>query len=503
MDTNLISDSHKLKAVKPVYNTGIPRSTKVVSMMLGRIALKSFAGIIAVVLATCLYTFGQSKSAPVDPGVRGGPKGAGAALQGLTADETAFFQDGQARFAEIESVTKGSNNGLGPRFNSNQCFSCHSQPDAGGSSPVQNPLLEVAHLNGAKNTVPWFIVPNGPVREVRFKKSNGVADGSVHAIFVITGRSDAPGCNIAQFDFLPAGNPLTGQHGNANIIFRIPTPVFGAGLIEAIPDSAILSNMKADASLKSALGISGHANAHLSGNVNLSANDGTITRFGWKAQNKSLLLFAGEAYNVEMGISNQLFPQERDETPGCLFNATPEDTLNFTPTPASGGNSNTAVISDIEAFADFMRMLAPPTPAPATPSSEKGRDTFAKVGCAHCHTPSFTTGAMIASGSSTRPSAALSKQTANLFSDLLVHHMGKGLADGITQGGAGPDEFRTAPLWGVGQRVFFLHDGRTSNLVDAIRDHRSPGSEASKVVEHFNKLSTQEQQGIIDFLWSL
>ena len=83
-------------------------------MMLGRIALKSFAGIIAVVLATCLYTFGQSKSAPVDPGVRGGPKGAGAALQGLTADETAFFQDGQARFAEIESVTKGSNNGLGP-----------------------------------------------------------------------------------------------------------------------------------------------------------------------------------------------------------------------------------------------------------------------------------------------------------------------------------------------------------------------------------------------------
>jgi CxxC motif-containing protein (DUF1111 family) len=368
---------------------------------------------------------------------------------------------------------------------------------------VQNPLLEVAHLNGAKNTVPWFIVPNGPVREVRFKKSNGVADGSVHAIFVITGRSDAPGCNIAQFDFLPAGNPLTGQHGNANIIFRIPTPVFGAGLIEAIPDSAILSNMKADASLKSALGISGHANAHLSGNVNLSANDGTITRFGWKAQNKSLLLFAGEAYNVEMGISNQLFPQERDETPGCLFNATPEDTLNFTPTPASGGNSNTAVISDIEAFADFMRMLAPPTPAPATPSSEKGRDTFAKVGCAHCHTPSFTTGAMIASGSSTRPSAALSKQTANLFSDLLVHHMGKGLADGITQGGAGPDEFRTAPLWGVGQRVFFLHDGRTSNLVDAIRDHRSPGSEASKVVEHFNKLSTQEQQGIIDFLRSL
>jgi len=440
----------------------------------------------------------------VDPGVRGGVAGAGGPLQGLTADETTFFLDGQARFAEIEVVNNGSNNGLGPRFNSNQCFSCHSQPSMGGTSPAKNPLPDVAALAGAKNVVPWFIVPNGPIREARFKKS-GNADGEVHDLFVITGRSDAPGCNIAQFDFLPAGNPLTGQGGNQNIIFRIPTPVFGAGLIEAIPDSAILANQQANASAKSQLGIHGHANAHLSGNVNLSANDGTITRFGWKAQNKSLLMFSGEAYNVEMGISNQLFPQERDETPSCLFTPTPNDNLNFTTTPSttSSGISNPAVISDIETFANFMRMLAPPTPVPPTPSSEKGRETFARIGCVHCHTPSFTTGKMIASGSATSPSAALSNQTANLYSDLLVHHMGKGLADGITQGGAGRDEFRTAPLWGVGQRVFFLHDGRTTNLVEAIRDHKSKGSEANRVIEHFNKLSTQEQQEIIDFLRSL
>jgi CxxC motif-containing protein (DUF1111 family) len=436
--------------------------------------------------------------------VRGGAAGAGGPLQGLTADETTFFLDGQARFAEIEVVNNGSNNGLGPRFNSNQCFSCHSQPSMGGTSPAKNPLPDVAALAGAKNVVPWFIVPNGPIREARFKKS-GNADGEVHDLFVITGRSDAPGCNIAQFDFLPAGNPLTGQGGNQNIIFRIPTPVFGAGLIEAIPDSAILANQQANASAKSQLGIHGHANAHLSGNVNLSANDGTITRFGWKAQNKSLLMFSGEAYNVEMGISNQLFPQERDETPSCLFTPTPNDNLNFTTTPSttSSGISNPAVISDIEAFANFMRMLAPPTPVPPTPSSEKGRETFARIGCVHCHTPSFTTGKMIASGSATSPSAALSNQTANLYSDLLVHHMGKGLADGITQGGAGPDEFRTGPLWGVGQRVFFLHDGRTSNLVDAIKAHKSHGSEANKVIEHFNRLTVQEQQEIIDFLRSL
>jgi CxxC motif-containing protein (DUF1111 family) len=472
-------------------------------MLLRKVALKSFIRIVALALAACVYAAGQTKASPVDPGVRGGPAGAGAPLNGLTADEAAFFQDGLARFAQVEAVTKGANNGLGPRFNSNQCLSCHSQPNAGGSSRAQNPLLAVATLNGAKNTVPWFLTQNGPVREARFKRSpNGAADGEVHDDFVITGRTDAPGCDIAQPDFLPAGDPLTGQRGNRNIIFRIPTPLFGAGLIEAIPDSAILANMASDAAMKSSLGISGHANAHLSGNVNRSANDGTITRFGWKAQNKSLLLFAGEAYNVEMGVSNQLFPQERDETPGCLFNATPEDTLNFT-TPATTSTSNPAVLSDIEAFADFMRMLAPPTPAPATPASESGRSTFAKIGCAQCHTPSFTTGKMIASGSSTSPSAALSNQTANLFSDLIVHHMGEGLADGITQGGAGPDEFRTAPLWGVGQRVFFLHDGRTSNLVEAIRAHRSRGSEANRVIERFNQLTTQEQQQIIDFLRSL
>ena len=486
---------------------GIPGSARTkMAMKLRKAGLNRLCGMVAVVLVASACASGQSKAGPkagpVDPGVRGGSPGAGGPLTGLTADETAFFQDGSGRFADIEVVTKGANNGLGPRFNSNQCLSCHSQPSPGGSSPASNPQLAIATLNGAKNTVPWFTTQNGPVREARFKRSpNGTNDGEVHDLFVITGRTDAPGCNIAQPDFTPAGDPVTGRGGNPNIIFRIPTPVFGAGLIEAIPDSAILANMAADATMKSSMRIVGHPNAHLSGNANRSANDGTITRFGWKAQNKSLLMFAAEAYNVEMGVTNQLFPQERDETPGCLFNATPEDTLNFT--PSAQNKSNTAVISDIEAFANFMRMLAPPAPAPPSPSTERGHDTFAKIGCSLCHTPSLQTGKMIASGSSTNPSAALSNQTANLYSDLLLHHMGKGLADGITQGNAGPDEFRTAPLWGVGQRVFLLHDGRTANLVEAIRAHRSHGSEANKVVEAFNRLSVEEQQAIIDFLRSL
>lgn len=457
----------------------------------------------SVFLSLVLSSY-SSAARPTDPGVRhaatdGGPP---PPLAGLTPDELTFFQEGLRHFLDVEVVSGGANNGLGPRFNSNQCASCHIQPFVGGSSPADNPLPAVAGLAGAPNKVPWFITAHGPIREARFQKSNGVVDGSVHDLFVITGRSDAGSCNLAQPDFLPAGNPLTGQGGNPNIIFRIPTPVLGAGLIEAIPDAAILGNMKTDTGYKSRMGVAGHPNAHLSGNVNRSANDGTITRFGWKAQNKSLLMFSGEAYNVEMGISNQLFPQERDETANCQGgNATPNDTLNF---PAPGTTpSATAVISDIEQFADFMRMLAPPVPAASTASTTKGRSVFVSVGCALCHTPTLTTGVSIASGSSTSPSAALSNQQANLFSDLLVHHMGKKLADGITQGSAGPDEFRTAPLWGVGQRIFFLHDGRTRDLVEAIEEHDSRGSEARQVIRKFNSVEAEDQQDLINFLRSL
>jgi CxxC motif-containing protein (DUF1111 family) len=468
----------------------------------------------STILCGCIFLAGvlqasAAQSQARDPGVRHAAtdNGIPQALTGLRQDEMNFFADGMARFNTVE-VVSGANarqgNGLGPRFNSNQCASCHVQPTVGGSSPAQNPLIAVAGADGATNVVPWFIAANGPIREARFVQSNGVPDGGVHNLFVVTGRADAGACNITQPSFLPAGNPATGQGGNSNIVFRIPTPILGAGLIEAIPDSALLANLAADSANKTQAGVQGHANAILGGNVNLSANDGTITRFGWKAQNKSLLMFAGEAYNVEMGISNQLFPQERDETPSCSpYTLTPEDTNNFPPTAATANAMS--VLSDIEAFANFMRMLAPPVPAPATASTLNGRAEFISTGCSLCHTPSFTTGGAIASGAGGGGSAspALSNQPVNLYSDLMVHHMGQGLADGITQGAAGPDEFRTAPLWGLGERVFFLHDGRTRDLVAAIQAHDSQGSEANTVIQRFNSLSVGQQQDVLNFLRSL
>jgi CxxC motif-containing protein (DUF1111 family) len=466
---------------------------------------------IAVLLCASLLASAAAFAQARDPGVRQAPTDGGppVPLSGTSSNEMGYFLDGASRFETVEVVsgavqngTLNQGNGLGPRFNSNQCSGCHAQPYVGGSSPAANTLFSVVNAEGATNQMPWFEAQNGPVREARFVQSNGVADGGVHNLFVVSGRSDAGTCSITQPSFTPAGNPVTGQGGNRNIVFRIPTPVLGGGLIEAIPDSAILANQAANTAAKQRIGVRGHPNAIQGGTTNMSANDGTITRFGWKAQNKSLLMFAGEAYNVEMGISNQLFPQERDETPNCQGGqASPNDTDNF-PQPGTPVLT-TAVLSDIEAFADFMRLLAPPTPAAATASTTHGSALFASVGCSLCHTPTLMTGKAIASGSYQVPSMALSNQPANLFSDLLVHHMGMGLADGISQGQAGPDEFRTAPLWGLGQRVYFLHDGRTSNLIQAIQDHASPGSEANQVVQNYQSLSASDQQDLINFLRSL
>jgi CxxC motif-containing protein (DUF1111 family) len=393
-----------------------------------------------------------------------------------------MFNDGLADFSEEEEVDEG----VGPRFNFVGCAGCHSQPAVGGTSPAVNPLFRVngqlaPSLGFMGNVMPSFIKRDGPIREARFQfNADGSRDGGVHALFVITGHPDATGCNIRQEDF-------ERQLRDKNIIFRIPSPVFGAGLIEQITDSAIIANQNANSSRKRAFGIKGRPNRN--------GNDGTITRFGWKAQNKSLMIFSAEAYNVEMGITNEGFQHERDETQSCQFATVPND---VTPSVRQ--------IGAIENFANFQRFLAPPKPSPENPSADtsigNGRQKFTDIGCNLCHTPTLKT-------PFTTTVAALGNQNVNLFSDLLLHKMGPELADDIIQGMSGPDEFRTAPLWGLGQRIFFLHDGRTTDLLVAIQAHKSDGdrqfgpSEANTVIDSFNKLSQREKQDLLNFLRSL
>jgi CxxC motif-containing protein (DUF1111 family) len=436
-------------------------------------------------LAAGLFLAAGLCLAQTDPGPRGGAAGVGKPIAGLTAGELDFFNNSATpKFAEVEAVADG----LGPRFNLDSCGGCHAHPAMGGSSPVVNPQVSRLAVMAPGNTLPSFLTANGPVREVRFVRNpDGTPDGGVHDLFTIAGRPDKPaGCAIQQPDF-------AGQLRRNNLIFRIPTPTFGNGLIESISETTLRNNLASDpGGLKAKNGITGH--------LNTTGNDGTITRFGWKAQNKSLLIFSGEAYNVEMGITNEAFPNEREEN--CSSVPTPNDHSHF--------NVGSTGPSDLLAFVAFMKFLDQPTPVASygnvtAASVTNGKALFVSTGCALCHTPTLTTG----SSSTT----ALSNVAANLYSDLAVHNMGTTLADGVTQGAAGPDEFRTAPLWGLGQRIFFLHDGRTTDLMDAIAAHATnclfsffgncKESEANEIIENFNNLKKAQQQDLLNFLRSL
>lgn len=470
-----------------------------------------------------------------DPGPRPNPGSViPSPVPGLNQNETALFYESLLRVSELEGscdtcaqqpqnqlpTDPDPNNpfsprglvnsaGMGPIFNADQCFSCHVQPQIGGSSPKANPAHIFAHRLGGTNTVPSFEDPNGAFRETRFKyTSEGQRDGGVHSLFTLQGRSDAPECRLKQPDY-----PL--ELARRNVSFRIPLQLFGLGLIESIQDKAILASMASERELKRDLGINGHPNR--------VGNNGTISRFGWKAQNASINMFAGEAYNVEMGITNDLFPTSRSEDEDCNVAYAPFDVPR---SEAALYNDPLKVMPAWLMFTVFMRFVDAPQPAPFTASAVHGQELFKEIGCALCHTPSFMTRGV---QNPQTPSqeigphvAALRGKSVNLYSDLLLHHMGATLADNIVQGQAGPDEFRTTPLWGLGQRLFFLHDGRTNDLRVAIQDHASAAhsdggdnpekdsasrsygpSEANTVVSFFNDLNEPDQQAILDFLRSL
>src|SRR6202008_2000461 len=328
------------------------------------------------ILAT--FLFPAMALAQSDPGVRSTTGvNAGQPLASVSAspNDLAFFQTGLAQFSEHQTVT-GDNPGLGPRFNLDSCGACHSQPAPGGTSPASaifpnigpNPQSQVIAngvVNGSTNTVPFFVLANGPVREARFpfffdqfgNANPNAPNGGVEDLFTVSGRSDAGSCSLQQpsFDAARAAN---------NIIFRIPTPTFGTGLMANVDDSTLLANHRAQ----------GGNNLGISGTFNHNGNDGTISRFGWKAQNKSLMIFAGEAYNVEMGISNELFTQDRP-LPGedQLASGLPANCLNLAgvgypeDTTHSNGTSASPVSRGVGLFNVFMQFLDQPTPSTTLP----------------------------------------------------------------------------------------------------------------------------------------
>jgi CxxC motif-containing protein (DUF1111 family) len=499
-------------------------------------------------------------SAQPTDGVNGGAGN----VVGSSGNQGGFWGQGLTVFA-VQATVLGEPNplnnptilGLGPSFNSQSCLECHSQPAIGGSSPgcvtpagkpqfcsngfTENPQILDATAFQANNSVPSFIQPNGPVREARFPTAVPAVNfaaatpaGAVAELFVIQNRTDMPAhCQIDQIDFQT-------QQTNNNVIFRIPIPVFGEGFVENTPDAALRANANLAAALSANPPTGSIAAPGIKGVFNTSPNDQTISRFGWKAQNKSLLLFAGEAFNVEMGVTNELFPNERTIGNGqCATNPLPEDFTQvlsqtvLTNNDTNPSNISSLVASDIENFTIFMRLNASPSQCDfnsktdstgaavcnaLSTSAKNGKALFGTmvpapgavnpntgIGCVLCHADSFTTASSVIGSLNNAPFSP--------FSDFAVHHMGAFLADGVTQGAAGPDQFRSAPLWGLGQRLFFLHDGRESDVVAAIEDHcpaasavasgSIPASEACGVINNFNTLTPGQQQDLVNFLRSL
>ena len=269
-------------------------------------------------------------------------------------------------------------------------------PQAPSSNPAPQPAPPKPPARPPSNSDSESKAPPEAQATGNDDSGDGSDDGGVHGLFTIAGRVDAPAsCTLAQPDF-------AAQLANGNVIFRIPTPTFGAGLIENLDESTLLTNQAANL----------NNNFGISGTFNHNGNDGTISRFGWKAQNKSLEIFAGEAYNVEMGITNMLFPNERgvdsmnDQT-NCNSFDSPNDTANL-------NSSGMAEFDDVSMFSAFMRFLAPPARGQINNPVVNGSNTFTNIGCALCHTVTLQTG----------PSqfAALSNQTINAYSDFALHH---------------------------------------------------------------------------------
>lgn len=366
-------------------------------------------------------------------------------LDGLSPTELAAFIRGDEEFGRrFAPIT-----GLGPIFNDVSCAACHSGDGRG------RPANALTRIGSPDNDM--FRSLGGPQ----------IQDRAI------------PG---AIAEATPAGIPLS---------VRLPPPVFGVGLIESIPESAILQH--ADPDDADGNGISGRPNwvsppSWVPATEPGSGSSPSIGRFGRKAQTSSILQQAVEAYLQDMGITTDFLPDEnRNPLAGH-----PHDAADHVPDPEVPASTVFAVVN-------YLRLLAAPAPGQSTPSRERGATVFSDIGCALCHVPVLQTGA-------TPVVAALADRPVPLYSDLLLHDMGDGLADNRPDGQASGREWRTTPLWGLrllrqflNGDAFLLHDGRARTIEEAILLH---GGEAQGSRDLFHALTPPDRAALLDFVGS-
>jgi CxxC motif-containing protein (DUF1111 family) len=359
-------------------------------------------------------------------------------LPGLTDDELDRFQVGKAVFYHAFDVPGG----LGPVFNDTACTNCHNQGGDGGGSDT----LETRYGRVTDGVFDPLLQFDG---QLLHTKGIGLFNG---------------------VDFVGEVVPTV-----ANVVARRrTTPLFGLGLVDAVPDQtleelAAFQQLFTPATAGRTLVV-----------TDVFSGQPRVGRFGWKCQIGTVLTFSGNAFLNEMGITTPFFPHENCPGGDCALLAV---------NPArTNPNDATETVMQLN---DHTTFLAPPPQKPQTRKTRDGGDLFAAIGCADCHVPALQTG----------PSTvrALDRIVFFPFSDFLLHDMGN-LGDGIVQSGAHGNEMRTAPLWGARVRSSYLHDGRAKSVRDAILAHDGQGLTARN---SFASLDEHAQDQILDFIDTL
>jgi CxxC motif-containing protein (DUF1111 family) len=364
----------------------------------------------------------------------------GEALPGVTPAEFEEFRLGLDDFLEVETAEEG----LGPAFNATSCAACHNVPAIGGAGTI-------AEIRAGRRAA------NG-----RFQTLDATGETLFHLFSIPT-----HGCQA----IVPPEADVFAR--------RVPIPLFGAGLVEAIPDDII--EALEDPSDRDRDGVSGRA-ARI---VDAATGERRIGRFGWKGQHATLLAFSADAYRNEMGITNDIFSAEvaygvtAERMRACDRIGDPEDIRD--PRTRRRGIDN---------FTSFMRFLGPVTREGSSEVTRVGEQVFAAIGCAACHRPAMTTGP--------NSNPLFDRKPVPLFSDLLLHDVATG--DGIVQGPADADEIRTPALWGLRLRRPLLHDGSAATPEEAVRRH---GGEAELARRGFEQLPDADRASLLAFLRSL
>ena len=365
----------------------------------------------------------------------------GSPLAGIDAGLLARFQAGRDDFIEQETI----DDGIGPVFNEVSCGTCHDQPVGGTTGRTETRFGRIV---------------NGRFDPLVEKGGSLMQD---HAIGTVP-------AGAGTFTYVPEVVPP-----EANVTsLRLTTPLFGLGLVEAVPDMTFLLLARIEA-FRSPLtrGVPSLVTEIRSGATR-------VGRFGWKAQNPTLHQFAGDAYINEMGVTSPEFPDESCPQGDC-------SKLAFNPVPTLNNDG-----VDVNRFTDFMTLMGPPPRgSTAFPGPQDGEQVFRRIGCANCHTPSLVTGAS--------PIPALDHRVFQPYSDFLLHDMGT-LGDGIAQGAASGSQMRTAPLWGLNARHTFLHDGRAKSAAEAIEAHAGQGQWARA---EYYRLNPRQRAALLAFLGSL